>query len=223
MLPAFSAVRSSSRAATLVVLGMVVAGSLAACAPEPAPSASASAPSSSVPTDAAPSSPTPTSAAPSATPSDAAAADIELPAACPEIYSPAMLETLNRDTPPLNDPGVTLLTTEITTGLEILDVAPTIRCSWGLPSGFGLATSVTIVDADQADALSQALLEKGLACEDHRGGTLCRIQGDDREGETIVASFGETHFLGGNGWVATHWINVDPEGYSEDIIDTLWG
>lgn len=222
MLPAFSAARSSSRAATLIVLGIVVAGSLAACAPEPAPSASTSAPSSA-PSDAAPSSPAPTSAEPSATPSDAVAADIELPAACPEIYSPTMLETLNRDTPPLNDPGVTLLTTEITTGLEIIDVAPTIRCSWGQPSGFGLATSVTIVDADQSEVLLQALLDAGLACEDQRGGTLCRIQGDDREGETIVASFGETHFLGGNGWVATHWINVDPEGYSEDIIDTLWG
>lgn len=153
----------------------------------------------------------------------APAADIDLPAACPDIYSPAMLATLNSDTPPLNDPGVTLLTTEMTTGLEILDVAPTIRCSWGLPSGYGLATSVTIVDDEQVSALTQAMLDKGMACEAQDGGTLCRVQGDDREGDTIVASFGETHFLGGNGWVATHWINVSPDGYTEDIISTLWG
>ena len=41
------------------------------------------------------------------------------------------------------------------------------------------------------------------------------------EGDQLV-SMGETHFLGDGGWVATRWINVDPPGYTEDIVATIW-
>ena len=34
---------------------------------------------------------------------------------------------------------------------------------------------------------------------------------------------GETHYIGGGGWVSTAWINFHPDGYTEDIVDTLWG
>ena len=33
----------------------------------------------------------------------------------------------------------------------------------------------------------------------------------------------ETHVLRANAWVSTATINFESEGYSEDIIATLWG
>ena len=34
---------------------------------------------------------------------------------------------------------------------------------------------------------------------------------------------GEVHYLRGDTWVSTRWINVDPDGYTEDIVASLWG
>ena len=123
----------------------------------------------------------------------------------------------------LNDPGVTLLSTELTPGLEILESAPTIRCSWGAPSEFGLATNVTVIDQAQAETLGQAMRESGMTCADYEQGTMCRIEVEHLTEDDVVAKTGETHYLRGNGWVSTHWINFAPEGYTEDIVATLWG
>ncbi|WP_191906763.1 hypothetical protein [Microbacterium lushaniae] len=34
---------------------------------------------------------------------------------------------------------------------------------------------------------------------------------------------GETHALRDGLWVATGWLNIAPDGYSEDILDTVGG
>ena len=70
-----------------------------------------------------------------------------LPGACEDIYSDAMFADLTATAPPLNDPGNTTPSTELAAGREVLDVAPTLRCTWGGPSEYGLSTNVTIVDA----------------------------------------------------------------------------
>lgn len=157
------------------------------------------------------------SASPS--PSTEPAADISIPVRCEDIYSAAMLSVLESGNPPLNDPGVTMDSTEVPGLLDVLrSGAQTLRCSWGLPSSYGLATNVTIVDADQAEVVRDALASAGFACGDLAGGTVCRVQQTDEEN-----AFGESHYLRANGWVSTRWINFGPQGYTEDIVATLWG
>jgi hypothetical protein len=148
----------------------------------------------------------------------------ELPGACEDIYSAGMLAHLQEAGPPLNDPGVTMLSTENVDILEILDGgAPTLRCTWGQPSEFGLATNVTAIDAEQSETVAAALAAAGFGCEDHGDGTICRIE---QRGVTLddeEYTRGETHYIGGGGLVTTAWINFSPDGYTEDIVATLWG
>lgn len=209
--------RLRSSGAAVAGLALLLGVALTACAPEPAaptPSASASSPVAT---------PTPTPVA-TPTPTATSAADIQLPATCEQIYSAAMLASLDSANPPLNDPGVTMHSTQNAGLLETLSSGiPTLRCSWGTPSEYGLATNVSIVDAEQASAIRQTLDTSGFGCEEAMNGTICRIEQktitlDDKE-----VTFGETHYLRGNAWVSTSWINFAPAGYTEDIVATLWG
>jgi hypothetical protein len=151
-------------------------------------------------------------------------ADFDVPAACEDIYSAAMLAQLQSGNPPLNDPGVTMLSTENADLLEIIHSgAPTLRCSWGKPSEYGLATNVTAIDADQAAAVLAALPAAGFGCEAMGDGTVCRIE---QKGVTLddqEYTRGETHYIGDGGLVTTAWINFAPEGYTEDVVSTVWG
>jgi len=200
-----------------VAASLVVVASLAACAPEPAPTATSS-PDAGSPSPSASAEPSETA---TPAPTEEPGASIELPGACEDIYSAAFLASMGDMT--LNDPGVTLLSTEMTAGLEVLETAPTIRCSWGAPSEFGLATNVTIIEQAQAETLQQTMRDTGMTCADYEQGTMCRIEVEHLTEDDVVAKTGETHYLRGNGWVSTHWINFAPEGYTEDIVATLWG
>ncbi|MDO8384253.1 MAG: hypothetical protein Q7T17_14920 [Microbacterium sp.] len=154
----------------------------------------------------------------SETPSPEPVADISIPASCEDIYSAEMLSLLQAGNPPLNDPGVTMESTEVPDAFEVLaSGAQTLRCSWGLPSSYGLATNVTIVDPDQASTVRDALESAGFACGDLAEGTVCRTQQTEEEN-----AFGESHYLQANGWVSTRWINFGPQGYTEDVVTTLW-
>ncbi|HAQ58972.1 MAG TPA: hypothetical protein DCR63_00205 [Microbacterium sp.] len=195
--------------ALIIASGLALAG----CTAAPAPTTTSSG------------DPSPETTTPGTTPAVEASApvqtsaDISIPIRCEDIYSPSMLSQLQSENPPLNDPGVTMDSTEVVEALEILAAgAQTLRCSWGLPSSYGLATNVTIVEPDQALAVLAALPDRGLVCSDLAGGTLCRVQNDDGEN-----AFGESHYLRGNGWVSTRWINFGPRGYTEDVISSLWG
>lgn len=196
----------------LAALAVVVAG----CRPEPAATPSSS-PSITV------KEPTP---APSVSPieTEKPQAGFELPASCEQIYSAAMLASLQSANPPLNDPGVTMLSTENADLLEIIHGgAPTLRCSWGKPSEYGLATNVTVIDADQAEAVLAALPAAGFGCEALGDGTVCRIE---QKGVTLddnEYTRGETHYVGDGAVVTTAWINFAPDGYTEDVVATLWG
>lgn len=207
------------RRSIVAAAGAAVAVSLiAGCAPEPAvtPSPATSSPSATA---------TPVSPVPTPSPIETMLPDtLELPERCEDIYSADMLASLNAANPPLNDPGVTMYSTESAVGLEILAAgAPTIRCSWGVPSDYGLATNVTVIDANQAATLRTALLEAGFGCEEALGATVCRIEQRGVSLEDQPYTRGETHVVRDNGWVATAFINFAPDGYSEDIVQTLWG
>jgi hypothetical protein len=199
-------------ATALVLIAVVATG----CRPEPAggPTPS-STPSITI------KQPTPD---PSISQTDKPQAGFEVPATCEEIYSATMLAQLQAANPPLNDPGVTMLSTENADLLEIIHSgAPTLRCSWGKPSEFGLATNVTAVDAEQAASLVPVLEAAGFGCEPMGDGTVCRIE---QRGVTLddhEYTRGETHYIADDALVTTAWINFAPEGYTEDVVATLWG
>ena len=151
-------------------------------------------------------------------------AGFEVPGSCEEIYSAGMLAQLQGANPPLNDPGVTMLSTE---NADLLDIihggARTLRCSWGEPSEYGLATNVTAIDAEQSGVILGAIPAAGFGCEALGEGTVCRIE---QRGVTLddeEYTRGETHYIGDGGLVTTAWIDFAPEGYTEDIVATLWG
>jgi hypothetical protein len=131
---------------------------------------------------------------------------------------------LESENPPLNDPGVTMLSTQNVDLIQIIDGgAPTLRCTWGKPSEYGLATNVTAVDNDQAERVEAELAESGFDCGALGDGTICRIE---QKGVTLddeEYTSGETHFVGPGGWVSTAWINFSPDGYTEDVVATIWG
>lgn len=204
--------RSRRASSALLVLG-VVALMTAACAPEPAPSTSASASTSPTSTP---------SASPSATPTPDES--FGFPASCDDLYSPGMRAALEADVPPLNDAGTTMVSTENAEALEALGAAgQTIRCSWGPPSERGLATNVTVVSAEQSEALAASFAQNGFSTEDVDGGTLHRISQEVITLDDELVKKGEIHYLRDDVWVSTRWINVEPEGYTEDIIASLWG
>jgi hypothetical protein len=125
---------------------------------------------------------------------------------------------------PLNDPGVTMTSTQNVEALEVLaSGVPTIRCTWGAPSETGLATTVSIIDADQSAAITQALGNTGFACEETAGGTLCRSTQTMVDLDDDLVELTETHVLRANAWVSTATVNFEVDGYSEDIIGALWG
>ena len=151
-------------------------------------------------------------------------AGLALPSSCEEIYSAEMLAELQAANPPLNDPGVTMLSSENAELLEIIHGGdPTNRCSWGEPSEFGLATNVTVIDQAQSAALAEALPAAGFGCEPLGDGTICRIEQRGITLDDEEYTRGETHYIGGGALVTTAWINFAPEGYTEDIVATLWG
>lgn len=206
----------------------VLALALAGCADggtEPGGSAGPTDSGSETPAPSTPSEPSgePT---PDASPTPTVSTDISLPGSCEQIYSAGMLAQLGTDNPPLNDPGVTMYSTGIEDLFTLIEGASaagnTIRCSWGMPSEYGLATNVSIVTPAQAEEVVAAAQAGGLDCAEYRMGTLCRIvvQNDEEMGGN---AYGETHFLAGNGWVSTAWLNFAPDGYTEDIVGALWG
>ncbi|MFD4959324.1 hypothetical protein [Microbacterium sp. NPDC058389] len=163
---------------------------------------------------------------PSVTPfeTDEPQAGFEMPTTCETIYSAAMLASLESANPPLNDPGVTMLSTENADLLEVIHSgAPTLRCSWGKPSEYGLATNVTAIEPQQSATLVSALGAAGFGCEPMGDGTVCRIE---QKGVTLddnEYTRGETHYIADDAVITTAWINFAPEGYTEDIVATLWG
>lgn len=213
--------RSTVRHLTAVAAIGMICLSLASCKPEPEPGPGVS-PTSS--TSSAP--PTTPSAAPS-TASPTTSADpeaIALPGECSEIYSAGMLAALESQVPPLNDPRITLLSTSLVPALEILDSgAPSLHCTWGVPSQTGIATDVTIVDSAQSATVLGALQSSGFDCEEVEAGTLCASEQTSIDRDDNIYSRGESHLLRANGWVATTWITLIPDGYTQDIATALWG
>lgn len=157
---------------------------------------------------------------PAETPAAAAAAP--RPTECAQIYSSDMLESLEASGLPLNDGSVdgSLGTTDA--DLEgVIGQNTTLKCSWGQAGEYGLNTNVTQVDDATAATVLDRLSSLGFDCYEESQGTRC-VQSDTVSDELGTYRVGESHFVRGGVWIATHWINFAPDGYTQDVIASLW-
>ncbi|POH70996.1 hypothetical protein C3B59_03250 [Cryobacterium zongtaii] len=149
------------------------------------------------------------------------------PTSCEAIYSPAMLATLN-ETGTLNpewaekdvNSGV-LFGTDDEQLIVLIEGAEHLTCVWGNPdggSGSGLTSNVVFVTAEQSEAVHQRLLGDGLNCYEELGGIRCIAE--STEGAEGIA--GQSHFLRDGIWLATRYVNAGPDGYTHDMVATVW-
>lgn len=199
---------------------------LTGCQPEPRPGNTATPSASTSPSASVSASPSPTPTAPAATPTpiETERPDASVvPDACEQAYSPSKLAQLREVIPPLNDPGITMVSTQNAELLEMLDDATTLRCTWGAPSEYGLSTNITELDASGEAAVLDVLGASGYGCQPLGAGTVCVIEQRGITQDDVEYANGESHYVGDGGWVATNWLNADISGYTEDIVATLWG
>ncbi|MDN8549190.1 hypothetical protein PUW81_008725 [Microbacterium sp. NM3R9] len=175
--------------------------------------------------------PTETSVSPETTPTatptpletEAPAEEIALPASCDELFTGDLRAMLDAEIAPLNDPGVTMYSTENAEALTLLEAGvPSLRCTWGTPSDRGIATTVALVSDEQAQQVTDALTTAGFGSESADGGEYYRTSQQMLSMDDTVVELGETHFLRGNAWVATRWINYGPESYTPGVVGALW-
>lgn len=212
-----------ARVGAVGVAAAALALTLTACLPD---AETGGAPMSSPsPESTAPATAGPTSAIPSvaSTPTATEQPAIRLPDSCEDIYSAGMRSTLDAQVPPLNDPGVSLLSTDQAPLLELLASVSTLRCTWGAPSEVGMATNVSVIDPSQMAAVTRALTDAGFGCETSAAATICRIEQRGVSLDDNPYERGETQAVSAATglWVSTSWININPDGYTEDILATL--
>ncbi len=195
--------RTSHR--SVIVLGLLGAAglALAACAPDPAPS------------DPAPTEPDPVE-------SSEEAVAFTVPSECESAYGEDILGALEgAEGFPLNDPSLTMASTEVERAAEVLDGVESLRCTWGMAGEVGIATTIAEIGEEDEQALRDALAGEGFECTDEVPAVCSRSEaGDDEAGGFAVT---ETHLIGAGGWVATQDLNaqVEPD-YSASIAATLW-
>lgn len=203
---------NSARVVLTAVASVALLAALTGCRPEPV--------DTPTPTESSTSAPAPTG---SSTPTPEPVADIELPESCEAAYSAEVRAQFEDEGMPLNDPGLTMLSTELVDALELMDTVPTLRCTWGVASEVGIATNISIVTDEQRDMLETAYAGRGLACEpvtDDPAQTRCSAETVVGEGD---GARGELEIFRGNVWVTTMWLNIDVDGYADDIVASLWG
>jgi hypothetical protein len=148
------------------------------------------------------------------------------PTTCEAIYSPAMLDTFSQ-TSSLNPAWTATAAAGTRIGTSDPDLTTIIQgtdhlsCVWADPeggSGSGLVTNVVYVTPEQSAAALQRLRDMGQNCYEELDGTRCVIE-LDTDGDGVA---GESHFLRDGIWLATSFVNAGPDGYTHDIIATIW-
>ncbi|ANP73956.1 hypothetical protein [Cryobacterium arcticum] len=146
------------------------------------------------------------------------------PSSCAEIYSPAMKQAFGDlvlnpkwTTQPGADVGDGAYDPEL---VAVITSSEHLTCRWASPagpSGSGVDTSVVWLSPEQTTTVTERLAELGYGCYEELGGLRCLT-----ESETGGLLVGESHFLRGGVWLATRYTNAGPDGYTHDIINTLW-
>ena len=146
------------------------------------------------------------------------------PTACVEIYSPTMVAAFGDLV--LNPPWTADPNIQVRNGVddpELLAVMAStehLDCRWVSPigpSGSGVATNLVWVNPEQTQAVTSRLVLLGLNCYEELGGLRCITETVTDEG-----IYGQSHFLRGGIWLATQFINAGPDGYTHDMVNTLW-
>lgn len=146
------------------------------------------------------------------------------PTSCADIYTkdwasilaPLVLNPAWADAP---DSGARFGTDDA--DLEtVLKQTTGVTCVWaaaGGGSGEGLTTNVAFLADAQVSSVEERLKLLDFACSGERGGLRCAIDHVTDEG-----AWGETHFIRGGIWIATNWVNSNPDGYTDDIVTTVF-
>lgn len=144
-----------------------------------------------------------------------------IPANCAEVYSTDWASQLD---PYVLNPDWAKAQPSIGTNDVALKqlLSPNVRltCQWGKPEGgsdVGLVTSLAQIDSETESLVKSRLNALGWTCYDSSGGVRCVTEGSDANG-----SWGESQFLREGVWIATRWSNLAPDGYTADIVSTLW-
>lgn len=176
-------------------------------------------PKSSTSTDAS-SRPVPTGAIPSPTAAPSLPPSV-IPASCEDIYTrdwatelkPLVLNPAWSQV----DPGVAVTDVALT---QLLEPNTQLTCQWGKSTGgsdVGMVTNLATVDEHTIALAKSRIATLGWACSDQWNGVRCVTEGSDANG-----SWGESDFFRDGVWIATRWTNSGPDGYTADIVHTLW-
>jgi hypothetical protein len=158
------------------------------------------------------------------TPTAVIAPGTPTPESCDVIYSPEMVAAfedlvLNPDW--TTAPGASVRDgTDDPQLLAVIDATEHLTCRWVSPAGpsdSGVATNVVWVNEEQTVLVADRLQELGLDCYEELDGLRCITETTTDEG-----TFGESHFLRDGIWLATHFTNAGPSGYTHDMIASIW-
>jgi hypothetical protein len=163
-------------------------------------------------------------ATPIPTVTDAAPAGPKHPSSCADIYTTDWASTLA----PLvlnpawaKDPASGVHNGTDDAGLAtVLEAAAAVTCMWGNASGggdVGLTTNVAVLTEPQQADVTARMNGLGYSCFAELKGLRCVT-----ETTADAGSWGESHFLREGLWLATKWVNASPEGYTHDIVNTLF-
>jgi hypothetical protein len=176
----------------------------------------------------------PTPSATTTPPADTAPADpttppaaggVTIPADCTAIYTRDWASelaplTLNPAWTDAADSGVRWATDDVNLQ-TMLDGTTRLTCIWANPAGggdVGITTNVAVLtEVQQPDVVAQ-FESLGYDCFDELEGLRCIDQHEEEAG-----AWGESHFLREGVWIATGWVNAGPNGYTHDIVTTIFG
>lgn len=95
-----------------------------------------------------------------------------------------------------------------------------LSCVWGIadvPSEASVVTTLATVGPAEASAAIARMKAAGWACSSKWGGTRCLYE------KTVSGlASGESDFVRDDVWIATRWNKSGPDGYTQDIVNTLW-
>lgn len=141
-----------------------------------------------------------------------------IPGDCTGLYSESMFAVLSAAAPELNPPGFKTVAERVTSpelAAALTELPPGLECHWRVNLHSGIGTEVVPVDAVQAAHIEALLAEGGYTSIAEPWGTRWVIE------FTQEYTWGESHTLVGGVWFATAWLEIAPDGYTADMVDTI--
>ncbi len=168
----------------------------------------------------------PSSETPAATPpASEAPGATGIPASCSEAYTrdwAVELGGLALNPPWTDTPGSGPFWGSNDAGaVTVLEATSELTCAWVGSNGggdVGIITNLASLTPAQESSMVAHLAGAGQTCYPELDGTRCVIEWRSDAGDS-----GESHFLRDGIWSATRWSNVVADGYTHDIVATIFG